>query len=145
MSTENASIVRRWVDEFVNQKNHATLDALVADNFVCHVGGVASTASEGRQAWVRRSTVLRTAFPDFHITIEDLLVDGDKVVMRYRAQGTHHGPLGAAAPTNKTVMYTGIMILRVSDGKISEEWTEYDSLGLMRQVEAVSTAAASRT
>ena len=141
MSTENRAIVRRFVDEYVNQKNDATLDALVADDFICHVGGVPSTASEGRQVWVRRSTVLRTAFPDFRITIDDLLVDDDKVVMRYRGQGTHRGPFGAAAPTNNAVTYTGIAILRISNGQIAEEWTEYDSVGLMRQVEAIPVLA----
>jgi steroid delta-isomerase-like uncharacterized protein len=145
MSTANRAIVRRFVDEFINQGNGATLDALVADDFVCYVGGVASTTSEGRDAWVRRAGVLRTAFPDFNITIDDLLEDGDRVVMRYRAQGTHRGPLGAAVPTYKAVAYTGIMILRISNGRIAEEWTEYDSLGLMRQIEAIPSAAASRT
>ena len=145
MSTENRATARRFVDEFLNQGNDATLDALVADDFICHVGGVASTASEGRVVWVRRAGVLRTAFPDFNITIEDLLDDGDKVVMRYRGQGTHRGPLGAAVPTNKAVAYTGIMILRISNGKIAEEWTEYDSLGLMRQIEGIPGATPSRT
>jgi predicted ester cyclase len=94
---------------------------------------------------VRRSTALRTAFPDFHITIDDLLVDDDKVVMRYRGQGTHRGPFGAAAPTNKAVTYTGIAILRLSNGRIAEEWTEYDSLGLMRQIETIPSGEPSRT
>jgi steroid delta-isomerase-like uncharacterized protein len=129
--------VRRFIDEYVNQRNDAALDALVADDFVCHVAGVASTASEGRRAWVRRSGVLRTAFPDFRISIQDLFVDGDKVAMRYRNEGTHRGPFGTAAPTNKPVKYTGIVIFRISNGKIAEEWTEYDSLGLMRQIEAI--------
>jgi steroid delta-isomerase-like uncharacterized protein len=143
VSTENSAIVRRFVDEYVNQKNDAALDALVADDFICYVGGVASTASEGRQVWARRSRTLRTAFPDFHITIDELLVDTDKVVMRYRGHGTHRGPFGAAPPTNKDVTYTGIAILRISNGKIAEEWTEYDSIGLMRQVQAIPTDAAS--
>jgi steroid delta-isomerase-like uncharacterized protein len=123
----------------VNQKNDATLKALVAADFICHVGGVSSTASEGREAWVRRSRVMRTAFPDFHIAIEDLLVDDDKVVMRYRGQGTHGGPSGPAAPTNKAVTYTGIAIFRISNGKIAEEWTEYDSVGFMRQTGSIPT------
>lgn len=143
MSSDNRAIVRRFVDEFVNQRNDAILEDLVADDFICHVGGVVSTASEGRGAWVRRSKGLLTAFPDFRISIEDLLVDDDKVVMRYRGQGTHRGPFGAAAPTNKAVTYTGIMILRIGNGRITEEWTEFDSLGLMRQIEAIPGDAAS--
>jgi steroid delta-isomerase-like uncharacterized protein len=143
--TENSDIVRRFVDEVVNQRNDAALETLVADDYVCCVGGTASTASEGRQTAVQRLRALRTAFPDFRISIEDLIVDGDQVVMRYRAHGTHRGPLGTAAPTNKAVMYTGIAIYRIRNGKVAEEWTEYDSLGLMRQIEAIPDGKASAT
>jgi steroid delta-isomerase-like uncharacterized protein len=143
--TDNRDIVRQFVVEVVNQKNDATLETLVADDFMCCVGGIASTASEGRQSAVRRLRLLRTAFPDFRISIDDLLVDGDKVVMRYRGHGTHRGPLGTAAPTNKAVSYSGIAIYRISNRKIAEEWTEYDSLGLMRQIEAIPSDAASTT
>jgi steroid delta-isomerase-like uncharacterized protein len=142
--TENRAIVRRFVDEYVNQRNDAALEALVADDFICCVSGVASTASEGRAVWARRSTSLQTAFPDFRITIDDLLAGDDKVVMRYRGHGTHRGPFGTAAPTNKAVVYTGIMILRISNGKIAEEWTEYDSLGLMQQIGAIPDNAIGR-
>ena len=143
--TENSNLVRRFVQEFVNQRNDATLETVVANDFMCYVGGVASTASEGLQTAVRRIRVLRTAFPDYRISIDDLLVDGDKVVMRYRGHGTHRGPLGTVAPTNKAVTYTGIAIYRISNGKITEEWTEYDSLGLMQQIGAIPGADASTT
>jgi predicted ester cyclase len=79
------------------------------------------------------------------VTIEDLLAVDDKVVMRYRGQGTHRGPFRGAAPTNQAVAYTGIMILRVGDGKLAEEWTEWDALGLMRQIGAIADAGAAST
>ena len=128
VSREGIAIVRRFV-EFLNEGNEAALEALVANDYVCHVAGGLAAGAEGPEVWRRRAGALRTAFPDYHITIEELLADADKVVMRYRGQGTHCGPLFGARPTNAVVTYTGIAIFRISGGKLAEEWTEYDQLG----------------
>lgn len=136
MPMEGIAIVRRFVD-LLNAGDEAGLQALVADDFVCHVAGGLAAGAHGPEIWRRRAGALRTAFPDYRITIEDLLADGDKVVMRYRGQGTHRGPLFGAGPTNSRVEYTGIMVVRISEGKLAEEWTEYDQFGLMRQIGAL--------
>lgn len=133
---EGIAIVRRFV-ELLNEGDEAGLEALLADDFVCHVAGGLAAGASGPEVWRRRARALRTAFPDYRIAIEDLFSDGDKVVMRYRGQGTHQGPLFGAGPTNSPVAYTGIMVVRISDGKLAEEWTEYDQLGLMRQIGAL--------
>jgi predicted ester cyclase len=79
----------------------------------------------------------RTAFPDLQIPIEDVIAEGDRVVTRWTTRGTHQGELMGAAPTGNQLTVTGILIDRVSGGKIEEEWVDYDTLHLMQQIGAV--------
>jgi predicted ester cyclase len=77
----------------------------------------------------------REAFPDLQTTIEDMVAEGDKVVVRFRGRGTHQGETEAfGPPTGKRMEMTGITINRVSDGKIVEAWTNSDALGMMQQL-----------
>jgi predicted ester cyclase len=78
-----------------------------------------------------------TAFPDLKVTSEFELADGDKVVMRWTAAGTHNGELMGIPPTGKRVQMTGISISRVAGGKIVEEWNETDQMNLMQQLGVV--------
>ena len=78
------------------------------------------------------------AFPDLHFTIEDLIAEGDKVVYRYSATGTHKSGLSGIAATGKTVTITGMVISRVVNGKVQEDWEQTDMFGLMQQLGVVS-------
>jgi steroid delta-isomerase-like uncharacterized protein len=80
------------------------------------------------------------AFPDIQRTVEDQLTDDiNMVVTRWTATGTHQGQFMGIAPTGNRISMTGISIHRIFDGKIAEEWQEWDSLGLMQQLGAVPT------
>lgn len=79
----------------------------------------------------------RTAFPDLHLTIEDLLADGDKVVTRWTVRGTHRGDLQGIAPSGKEITTPGISISRIVEGRIAEEWVHWDALGLLQQIGAI--------
>jgi len=79
----------------------------------------------------------RTAFPDVHFTIEDQIAEGDRVVTRWTARGTHQGPLVGIPPTSKQVTMSGIAIYRLVDGKIVEQWGVNDMLGLLQQLGVV--------
>ena len=81
--------------------------------------------------------VYRNAFPDIQMTVEDLISEGDKVVTRWTARGTHQGELFGAPPSGNRVEITGITVDRFSGGKFAESWTNYDALGLMQQIGAV--------
>ena len=76
----------------------------------------------------------RRAFPDARSTVEDQVAEGDKVVTRWRAGGTHQGELGAIAATGKQFEMDGITIERVAAGKIAEVWVARDELGLLSQL-----------
>lgn len=80
-------------------------------------------------------SMYKTAFPDLHVTVEDAIVQGDKVVTRYTVRGTHQGEIEEfGPPTGRQVELEGITIHRIEDGKIVEEWERYDNLGILQQL-----------
>ena len=77
------------------------------------------------------------AFPDHHFTVEDMIVEGNKVVTRATARGTHKGDFMGIAPTGKQFTMMGIWIYYIADGKIIEDWEVLDQLGMMQQLGAI--------
>jgi len=77
------------------------------------------------------------AFPDVKVTSDSLVAEGDKVVNRWTAIGTHTGELMGIPATGKRITMTGITIVRVADGKITEFWMESDQMGMMQQLGVV--------
>lgn len=131
MSQENKALVRRAIEEVYNQGNLAIVDELVASDFVMHSASDEIHGPAGAKQFV---TMLREAFPDLHVTIEDQIADGDKVVTRWSSEGTHLGEFQGIPPTGKHGMMTGIDIDRVGGGKIVECWVNEDDLGLLQQL-----------
>ena len=82
----------------------------------------------------------RGALPDLLMTVEDLIAEGDKVVTRWTARGTHQGELMGIPPSGNRVEVTGISVDRIEGGKFVEGWANYDALGMMQQIGAVPTA-----
>jgi steroid delta-isomerase-like uncharacterized protein len=135
MSTEdNKAIVRRLIEEGFNQRNLAIFDELYALDLVYHLG---SMTIQGREPYKQFISTIFTAFPDLHYTIEDQVAGADEVVTRWTWRGTHQGPFQDISPTGKQVMVTGIGINRFANGKIVENWTNMDALGLRQQLGVV--------
>ncbi len=91
-----------------------------------------------RENWRQAIAMYRSAFPDSHVTFDELIVTGDTVVGRWSATATHTGQLPGVAPTGKRIAMGGITIYRLSGGKIVEAWEQLDMLGMWRQVGVVS-------
>lgn len=87
-------------------------------------------------------TMHRAAFPDAHIDIEDIVAEGNRVVIRWTGRGTHKGHLGRIAPAGKAVTVTWIDFVRISKGKVQENWTNWDTLGMLQQLGVQQVAAA---
>jgi len=131
MSTEdNKAHVRRGF-EAVNQKNLAVFDELLTPDVVFHS---ASTTMQGLEAYKQLLSVYLTAFPDLQFTIEDMIAEGDTVVVRYTTRGTHQGNFRGIPPTGKQVSGTGMFIDRLVNGKAVEQWINGDDLGLLQQL-----------
>jgi predicted ester cyclase len=130
----NKAIVRRTWEDLFNKGKLATADELIAANFTNHA---APGAAPGPGSFKQLVTMYRAAFPDVQFTIEDLLGDGDKVVVRNTFHGTHTGPFMGIAPTGRHISQEQMHIVRVNDGLIVEHWAVRDDLSLMRQLGAI--------
>jgi steroid delta-isomerase-like uncharacterized protein len=134
MSTEdNKALIRQLFEEVWNKGNIAFAQEVASANWVAHgnLPGQETPGLEGVRGFI---TIYRTAFPDMHLTIEDQVAEGDKVVTRWRASATHLGPLMGIPATGKRVTVSGIGIHRIARGKIVEQWGIDDTLGLMQQL-----------
>lgn len=132
-ATNYQALVHRVIEELWNQGRLSVADELYAADYVSHDPAMPNTGT-GPDAVKQIVTTYRTAFPDLRIKIEDVLVDGDKVAFRWTSQGTHLGDLQGIAPTGKTAPSSGITISRFAAGKIAEDWANWDTLGMLRQL-----------
>lgn len=126
---ENAAIARRWHEEVINAHDLAALDAILAPD-------VAQDSATFAENPGPREVLgaLFAGFPDVHHTIEAVAADGDLVVVRYTATGTHEGEFQGYAPTGNTVTWTGMNMYRIECGRIAETWSEVDALGRIAQM-----------
>ncbi len=122
---ENKVLVRRFIDA-ANQNNLAVFDVHFAPDFVSRDTVV--PVPPGPEGVRQLFAAVRSAFPDFHETIEDLVAEDDKVVARWTTRGTHQGEFAGIPPTGKSVTWKGMFIVRVADGKIVEVWQAHGQL-----------------
>jgi steroid delta-isomerase-like uncharacterized protein len=133
MSTEdNKALVRRFYDEVFNNKNMAGVDAFVAPNVIDHS---LPPGAPGEIEGVRQTiTMFLTAFPDLNLTLEDIIAEGDKVVVRWTMRGTHQGASLGMPPTGKQFTLPGISLVRLDGGMAAETWVCYDQLVMLQQL-----------
>ncbi len=137
MSVEqNKALDRRYVEEVLDKGNLAVIDEIMAPNYVGHVPGFPPSDREGDKQLI---AMFRAAFPDLHFTLEDQIGEGDKVVHRLTARGTHKGEFQGIPPTGKQVTVTGININYFVEGKVVESWGIIDMVGLMQQLGVMPT------
>ena len=131
---ENKAVVRREVEELYNHAgNLDAVEEIFSPDYVSYEP--TSGETRGIEGARQFAATFREAFPDLQNTIEDMVAEGDKVVMRFRGSGTHLGETEAfGPPTGKRMEITGITIKRLTGGKIVEAWTNFDALGMMQQL-----------
>ena len=131
-------MVRRWFEEVWNQGRVQTVDELYAEAGVSFGLALAGTALEGRAALKAVQDVYRRAFPDLRFTVDDVVEEGDRCAVRFRARGTNTGTFFGMAATGKSVVVDGQCILRFHGGQMVETWNQFDLFGLLRQLGAVA-------
>jgi steroid delta-isomerase-like uncharacterized protein len=131
---ENKALARRLYERWNKDKATAlaVIDELCATDIVVHGGG--GDEIHGIKDFKKSMGELFDAFPDLHITIDDMITEGDKVVVRYTWTGTHKGAFTGIPPTNKKFRIWEIDIIRVAGGKFVESWARMDTLGMMQQL-----------
>ena len=134
MSTEqNKANFRRFIDEGPNKGNLAVLEDIFEANVVYNVSGLPEPM-RGPEGVRQLTTGFRAAFPDLHVTIEEMIAEGDKVVARVTARGTNTGELMGKPATGKQATWYPVHISRFANGKIVEDRVTYDQLGFLQQL-----------
>jgi steroid delta-isomerase-like uncharacterized protein len=132
---ESKALYRRWFEDVVSEGDLALADELLADDYMMHFPGIDQPVDrEGHKQLVM---MFRTAFPDWVETVEDIVAEGDRVVIRVTGRGTHEGDFQGIPPTGRRLTTTGVGIARIVNGRIAETWAEYDALGHMQQLGAI--------
>jgi steroid delta-isomerase-like uncharacterized protein len=139
---ENKEIVRRFWGVW-EKGNIGLVDELVAPDYVNHSPGMPGQP-EGPEGIKAVVSMFRAGMPNLRVVIEDMIAEGDKVMMRYKIEGTHEGELFGVPPTGRRVSIESITVERVSGGKIREHWRVTDTLDMMQQLGAISEHAARR-
>jgi steroid delta-isomerase-like uncharacterized protein len=125
MNTGDPEIISKTIDELVEP------DALIRTPVPLD--------ARGPQALKHVWAVLLEAFPDLHLTLEDIIAEGDKVVVRQTVTGTHRGEYVGLPPTGKAVTYNEIFIFRCANGRIAETWGVVDVFSQMKQLGVIQT------
>ncbi|HSS61792.1 MAG TPA: ester cyclase [Candidatus Limnocylindrales bacterium] len=128
---ENEELYRRLIDEGFNRGDLAVADEVVAPGAIEHQR---SGMGDGPEGVKRVIGTLRSAFPDFELRIEDLVVDGDRVWARQRGGGTNLGSFFGRPPTGKRVFIDVFDVARFAEGKLVEHWGVPDQLGMLMEL-----------
>ena len=144
MSTtdENKAQFRRTYEELFNKGNLDVADELIALDFLNHEAP--PRRDRGPESMRETITMLRTAFPDLHFTIEEQVAEGDTVVGRVTMNGTHQGPFQGIPPTGRSFQQEQVHFVRFRDGKAIEHRAVRDDLGMMRQLGVIPAPADAR-
>lgn len=141
MTIENnkAALIRHF-EEVLNQGMLDVIDEIYTDNYTLDAPVSSDGQSrdrsltQGREQLKQRVTLFRTGFPDIHFTTDEIIGEGDTVVVRYTYRGTHQGRFAGLEPTGRTITIMGILIAHLTDGKIREAVSVFDSADLMKQL-----------
>lgn len=132
---QNKAVARRLIEEVFNRGNIDLVDELIAPDFVEHEEMPPGTPA-GREGNKAATIMLRSAFPDFKATIDDMVAEGDKVVLRLTWSGTQEGEFMGMPLTGKRFSIPVFDILRIDGGKIVEHWGQMDQMAMMQQLGA---------
>jgi steroid delta-isomerase-like uncharacterized protein len=135
MSEQNKALLQRWFEEVWNQGKSEAIDELLAQDSVIH--GLVDASGQpvrGLGPFQEYHNQFCGAFSDLHVSLEDLVAEGDRVVARCNVRGKHTGESLGFAATNAPIEFEGIVIVRIKDGKIVEAWNQFDFQAMKKQL-----------
>jgi steroid delta-isomerase-like uncharacterized protein len=135
---ESKTIVRRLLEEPWTDLD--VVDELVDESYVGHDPSLPEPL-HGPQGFKDNVSMFRAAYSDARITVDEQIAEGDTVASRWTGRGTHDGELMGVRASGKQVTVSGIVVSRVANGKVVEEWTNWDTLGMLQQIGAVPAPA----
>ena len=129
---QNKDVIRNYFEQVWNKGELSNIEVLTPPEFIFHYQGQTLRATHEEHQEV--VSYWLNGFPDYHVQLQDVLAEKDKVIARYYFTGTHKGEVLGIAPTGKTVKIGGMWICRVEDGQLVECWEEYDHHSLLQQL-----------
>ena len=135
---ENKALSRKAFEEVWNKGNLDIVDEIYNLDFVDkqHHHPDSDKPMEGIEIFKKFASEILNAFPDHHAVIHEQIAEGDKVALRYESHATHKGSIWGIEPTNREVIWTGIVIYQINSGKISNVWVNWDLMGIINQLRA---------
>lgn len=130
---EHAQLARNWFEEVWNQRRDATVRELLAPAALCHMEGAELV---GPEQFLQARTALLEAFPDMRVTVEATLAEGNEVVVRWAARGTHRGDGLGMPASRRDASFRGITWLRFANGQIVEGWDSWNLGKLLQELAA---------
>ncbi|MCW3026899.1 MAG: hypothetical protein JWN81_110 [Solirubrobacterales bacterium] len=135
MSVEhNKELVRYLIEEGLNANNPDVADGHFTDDYVAHIPGMPPGGPRGPEAFKNVIRLWRGAFSDWHMTIDELIGEGDMVANRFITTGTHDSPLFGIPPTGRKMTIYSQEMHRVADSKVAESWIVDDVPGILVQL-----------
>jgi steroid delta-isomerase-like uncharacterized protein len=135
MTEQDRSLGARWFEEVWNKKRREAIAEMLAPDAVLHESGSDSVGPEGFYPFFER---LNAAFSEFHVAVEDTIVEGNRLCVRWVCRCKHTGDGLGMPPTQKNVQVTGISIMRIADGRMVEGWQNWDMLGMLQQIQGAT-------
>ncbi len=126
-----AALIRRWYDEVWNTRLEKTIDELMARDIEGYMEGQEVRSPED---FKRARTALLEAFPDLAMTVEDVVAQDEKVVVRWRVSATHRGTFAGIPPTHRKIAIRGISWLEFRNGQIARGWDSWNLGGLLQSL-----------
>lgn len=136
MSEQSKQLARRAIEEVWNGEDLGVAKQIYAGDYVAHteVGEI-----KGAEAFLQYLSSFRDGFPDLEFEVEDVIGEGDKVVVRWSGRGTHEGEFQGISPTGKECTADGMTLFRIAANRIIEDRGNWDRLGLMQQLGVIPT------
>jgi steroid delta-isomerase-like uncharacterized protein len=135
MSEENKALARRVVEEVWNRGNVGVVDETFAADYT--ENNPRPGQEPGIDGYKGGVTMMRTAFPDLHLDLQEIIAEGDRVAIRYTLHGTHDGELMGLPPSGNSVSSDGMVFARIGDGRVVERWGVQDMFALLQQIGAL--------
>ncbi len=134
MLEKNKETVRKYFVELWEKQNFDIIDEVFSSDFKGHL----VNPSRGKEGIQKNVLIMKKAFPNGQLIIDDIFGEADKICIRWRYQGKHEGEFMRIAPTQKEIVLKGITIERFEGGKIAELWAEMDIFDLLKQLEVIN-------
>ena len=132
LAEKNVALVRRFFEEVWNKGNLSMVDEFLAQDYADN--NLPPGAPRGLKGFEASVNMFRSAFPDIHFTLDQVLAENDHLAIRLTGRGTHKGNFMGIPPTGKQVSFGGMTFIRIQDGKVAESWGISDIPGLMQQL-----------